>query len=494
MGNIHIPLHSNIRAHRRTKRDERGMILVSALIITTVLMMVGFTLISAVAGQYSLANDNVYADNAILTAEAGIEQSIEQLNQSDSFAGYTSAQTLFNNSTQGYGVFTSTVTNNTDNSNAKTIVAKGSIYYYGQTTNPVSSRTVRVTVVGTQSSGYSVFTGPGGLILSGSGAITNSPVYVNGTITMSGASSIGTQSQPLTVDAGNIACPSGGGSGWPQLCTSSQPISMAQSTRIYGSVCATGQTSTGPNNNIQSGNGGSGLEIGCTAPSVSEPTYDRTAQINAVTTTASSTNSAYDCTQWNSTNGFSRTWPANLELTGNVNIASSCNLTLTGDVYITGNLTIGGAAKIGVANTDANGNPITTRPVIIVDGTINVAGSGSMIANSSGTGAEFISFKSANPCTTATPTNYCNTISGTDLYNSQSQTTVTVGGGAASLAGFVFDAYWGEIDVTGSGNVGAALGQTVNMSGSGTVTFGTKVGAGAQTWTISSYQIIPNSS
>ncbi len=472
------------------RQSHTGVILPTVLIITAVLMGIGFVLLSAITGQYTLASDSVYTDNALQTAEAGVEQSVDQLNQSDSFSGYSAPQTLFNNALQGYGVFTTTVANSPDDSNAKVIVSTGTVYHYGQTTNPVSTRKVKVTVVGTQSQGYSVLTGPGGLILSGSGSITNSQVYVNGTITLTGAASIGTQNQPLNVDAANYACPATGGATWPQLCTTTQPISMAQSTHIYGTVCATGQTSTGPNNNIQPGNGGSGLQVGCTAPQVSPPTYDRLAQINAVTTTGVGSNITYDCSQWQSPNGFVRTWPANLKLTGNVNLASSCDLTVTGNVYITGNLTIGGSTHLRVANSLG-----TTRPVIMVDGTINTGGSITPVANSSGTGVEFISFKSSKSCTVATTVaTYCSAITGNDLFTSQSQTTVTVGGGGPGLAGFVFDSYWGTVVVTGSGNIGAAIGQVVNMSGSGTVTFGTQIGAGSKTWTISSYQIIPNGS
>jgi hypothetical protein len=468
---------------------QHGVILPAVLILTALLMGIGFALLSGITGQYTLANDEVYTNNSLQAAEAGVEQSIDQLNQNNNFGGYPSAQTFYNNTVQGYSTFTTTIAASPDNSNAKIITSIGRAYHYGQTTNPVGTRKVQVTVVGTTSSGYSVMSGPGGLILSGSAAITNSQVYVNGQISLSGAASIGTAAQPLNVYAANYACPTTGGSTWPQLCSSTQPISLAQSTHIYGSVCATGQTSTGPNNNIQAGTGGQGLEVGCTAPQVSEPTYDRMAQINAVTTTASSTNATYDCTQFQNPIGFTRTWPANLKLTGNVNIASSCALTVTGNVYITGNLTVGGAAKIYVANSVG-----TTRPVIIVDGTISIGGSGSMITNTSGTGIDFISFKSTDPCTTATTASYCPTITGTDLYNSQSQNYVSVAGGATNLAGFIFDAYWSEITISGSGNCGAALGQTVNMSGAGTVTFGTQVGAGSETWTISSYQIIPNSS
>ncbi|MGH7240326.1 MAG: hypothetical protein ACREHG_09740, partial [Candidatus Saccharimonadales bacterium] len=293
---------------------------------------------------------------------------------------------------------------------------------------------------------------------------------------LTGASSIGTNNDPLDVDVANYQCPVGGGTTYPSLCNDgTQPISMAYSTHIYGTVCATGQTSTGPNDNITGGSSGSGLEPGCVAPEAAPPTYDRQAQIDAVTTTGSATDPTYDCSTWQSGEGFARTWPANLELTGNVDAASSCNLTITGNVYITGNLTIGGAAKIAVADSVG-----TTRPVIIVDGTITVGGSASMAANSDGTGIEFISFKNSTGDPSAT-------LTGQDLYNSQSQQTVDVAG-ASNLPGMIFDAYWGEATIGGSGTIGSAIGQTVNLSGAGTVTFGTELASGQKTWTIRSYQ------
>ncbi|HEX7368289.1 MAG TPA: hypothetical protein VF261_01380 [Candidatus Saccharimonadales bacterium] len=475
-----------IRTHirdSRAQKSEHGMILVAVIIVSTALMLAGLALAAGVANQFSLASDNLYNTNADMVAEAGIEESVEQLNQSDSFTGFSSPQVLFNNASQGKGQYTTTITN-TGDANAKSIVSVGSVYRLSDLTTPASTRIVKVTVVGTTSEGYSVQSGPGGLILGGSATITNSQVYVNGTITLTGSAKIGTVSQPLTVDVANDACPSGSSPGptYPQVCTDgSQPISMAWSTNIYGTVCATGQTSTGPNTNspnIQGGDGGSGLEAGCTAPEVTMPSYDRAGQIAAVTTTKSSTDSSVDCTQWVSPNGFARTWPANLEITGNVDLGNSCNVTITGNVYITGNLTIDGAAKITVADSVG-----TTRPVIIVDGTITVGGSASLIANSSGTGIEFISFQSTASCNPN-----CTSLSGNDLKTSQVTQTVSIGG-AAKMAGMIFDAYWGEITVTGSGNVGSAIGQTVNMDGAGTITFGTSLSSGNRTWTITSYQL-----
>jgi Tfp pilus assembly protein PilX len=455
--------------------EQDGWVLVSAIIMILFLTAVGFSIAELVALQYQHTKREMYMQNAQLVAEAGIEQSVHELNTDDSFAGYPTAQTFFDDSTQGKGTFSTAVTDNSDGT-SKTIISTGEVYRTDTDPNPYLTRKVKVTVVGTGSSGYSVATGPGGLILGGSASITNSNVYVDGTITMTGSSKIGTSSNPVNVDVGNIACPKGSspGSSYPEVCTDgSQPISMDWSTNIYGTVCATGQTSTGPNNNIQGGNGGAGLEVGCTAPSVTPPTYDRSGIISGITDTESGTSGSYAC------NGNKTIiLPANIELTGGtISWGNSCKITISGDVYIPGNLSIGGAVQITAA--DSLG---TTRPVILVDGTINVAGSAAMIANSSGSGIDFVSFKNATGNPGGIPT-------GTVLYNSQQEQNVNVGG-AASSAGMVFDAYWSEATLTGSGNVGAAAGQTVNLDGAGTVIFGTKLTSGSKTWAITSYQML----
>ena len=54
----------------------------------------------------------------------------------------------------------------------------------------------------------------------------------------------------------------------------------------------------------------------------------------------------------------------------------------------------------------------------------------------------------------------------------------------------VFDAYWSEVTLSGSGIMGAATGQTVNLQGSGAVVFGTSLASNTQTWIITSY--VPN--
>lgn len=456
-------------------KRQGGYFLVSAVVMILFLTALAVSIAALVALQYQHTKREAFDQNAQLVAEAGIEQSVHQLNVDDTFTGYTTTQQFFDNTTQGRGVFTSTITDNADGK-SKTIISTGKIYRKSGDTTAYLTRKIKATVVGTASTGYAVYTGPGGLILSGSATVTNSNVYVGGTITMTGASKIGTATNPVNVDVGYNSCPAGATPGptYPQVCTTGQPISMGWSTNIYGTVCATGQTSTGPNNNIQGGSTGTGLKVGCVAPVASPPTYDRAAQISAVTTTASGSDNTYVCNK----SPFTRTWPANLKLTGNVSIGSSCDITISGNAYITGDLTINGAAKLRVA--DSLG---TTRPVVIVDGTITVGGSASMIANSSGTGIEFISYKNS----TGNPD--VSSLTGNDLKTSQSLQTITVGG-AVNVPGMIFDAYWSKVSLSGSGNVGAAAGQTVDLSGAGTVIFGTTLSSGSKTWKITSYQPI----
>src|SRR5690554_4217100 len=94
---------------KRIGGNSRGFVLISAIIAFSALMIIGFTLLYSTTGQNILVHDDVYNNNALLTAEAGIEQSLQQLNTDDNFGGYTTEQEFFDNQTQGRGVYTTTV-------------------------------------------------------------------------------------------------------------------------------------------------------------------------------------------------------------------------------------------------------------------------------------------------------------------------------------------------------------------------------------------------
>jgi Tfp pilus assembly protein PilX len=447
---------------------QDGYFLVSAIVVTLFLTAIGLSVAALTSAQYQHTKREVFVENAQLLAEASIEQSVSQLNADESFSGYTTPQEFFNNSAQGRGMFTSAVTDNADGS--KTIVTEGMAYRNGGDTTPYITRKIEAIVVGTSSGGYSVQTGPGGLILNNNSSIVNSPVYVNGFIQLNNNARIGSENNPLNVNVANYQCPLSGGPSYPQVCTNgTQPIALNNNSRIYGTVCATGQTNA---SGIGGGNGGEGLKPGCVTPPVAPITYDRQAHIDSVAVTGSASNSLYTCT-----NNQTKTWPADLKLTGNVSLSNNCRLTITGDVYITGNLTLSNSARIFVA--DSMG---TTQPVIMVDGTITVTNSSSMVANSSGTGAKLISFKSQASCNPD-----CTSLSGDDLKNSQGVITVSISN-SAQVPGMVFQAYWGKITVSNSSSIGAVAGQTIELNNSGTVIFGTELASGSKTWAITSYR------
>lgn len=464
----------------KLKMTQRGVIMILILITGLMMTVLVLSLSNLATKQFAISSTDVFSANAEQVAEAGIEQSLDQLNTNSSFTGYSTPQVFINNSKQGYAVFTSTFTNGS-NGNEKYITSTGKIYRTSKSTTPVDTRIIKVTVVGTSSGGYSLYGGPGGITLSGSASIYNSSVYTEGGIRLSGNALLGNPLTPVNVDAANQQCPTGNNPGptYPQVCSNgTQPISTSGHGQIYGNVCATGQTSS---SGISGGLGGQGLEAGCTAPTGQMPTYDRMAQINAVTTTATGASATSGCTALTP-----KTWAANVKFTGNVSLSSTCTVTVSGNVYITGNLTLSGASIMKVANSVG-----TNRPVIIVDGTISVSGTTAMLENSSGTGIQFISFKSSNSCTTST-SSYCSSISGNDLYNSQSLQTVTISGGSVAT-GMIFDSYWGTIKVSGGvGLMGSIIGQTIDLSGAGTITFGTTLSSGQYTWTIRSYQQVYN--
>ncbi|HWB39465.1 MAG TPA: hypothetical protein VG604_04500 [Candidatus Saccharimonadales bacterium] len=453
--------------------DQQGIIMILVLITGLIVTFALMSLSDLAIRQFASSSNDVFSANVEQTAEAGIEQTLDQLNSNSSFTGYSTPQVLLNNAPQGYATYTSTVSNG-PNGHEKFITATANIYVNSKSTKILHSRKIKVTVVGTSSTGYSLYGGPGGLILSGSASISNPSIYVEGGITMSGAAILGNPLAPGTLDVANNRCPTGKNPGatFPQVCSNgSQPISMSGVSAIFATVCATGQTSH---------SGISNLKAGCTAPIGQMPTYDRMAQINAVTTTATGTSATSGCTLLTP-----KTWAANVKFTGNVSLSSTCKVTVSGNVYITGNLSLSGSSLMTVANSLG-----TTRPVIIVDGTVSISGASILTENSSGTGIEFISFKSSNSCTTST-TAYCSSISGNDLYNSMGTQTVTISG-ASVLPGMIFDAYWGLIKVSGASLVGTVAGQTVDLSGAGNLTFGTTLSSGQYTWTIRAYQQLYN--
>ncbi len=463
---------------RKSMSNQSGFLLV----LTLVQGMVIITVLTGVMtlGLYNLgaAKRSTYATSATYAAEAGADRFMYEINQDDDYAGTNTVcpigssgsnpVTLYSNA-NGRATYETCVTDGTID-NEKIVYAVGKVYLPASSTVPKSVKTVKLVVIGTPGPGYTVQTGPGGLIMSNSATITNGPVFVGGYLTMSNTARIGSAASPIDVSVANMRCPPGIGPTWPQICamgTLNNPITINNSARVYGDVKANGQTTT-------TGLSNPGLTASSGVTEVTLPAYDRDAHKATAVNNLTSANASCDHTQ-------TKTWAANVKITGNVTLTHSCIITVSGDAWITGNLTLSNTSQIRVANG------LSTRPRIMIDGSTGITlNNQTVIANnSSGIGAEFITMYSTASCNPD-----CASVTGSDLNTSMNQTTVNIGNqGLAS--GSVFYARWTALVLANGGTIGSILAQKITLGNSGNITFGTTSGgSGDYTWDVRYYETL----
>jgi len=439
------------------------------LTVFLILLLVAAALASTAFTIQFLADSDTNAarTEALLAAEAGIEYAIQELNQTPAGDGVITATELVSNTEQGRVTYTTSVSNGSVNE--KNITSIGQVYIPQNATQPVATRRVQATTVGTSSdSGTTVKAGQR-LEMSNSSTVTNGIVRVNGRIIMSNSSKIGTAQTPVNVHVGNFACSN---PSYPSACSTSNPITLNNSAEIYGDVRANNQqTSTGMTNNGLIAT--SGVEANPLDGAYLSSVHDRVAQKNAVSNTISAATAS--CT----TNNGTKTWAANTKITaGTVTISKSCKVTVLGDVWIVGNLSMINSGGLVV------GDGITDRPDIMIDGQlgISMANSSTVTANSSDTGVRLLAYYSTDSCNPN-----CSDVVGSDLDTSEEITTVNLKN--SSLApGASFYAVWSKVELANGGSVGSLLGQVISLSNPSNVTFGEELSSGDKVWTIQNYR------
>jgi hypothetical protein len=290
-----------------------------------------------------------------------------------------------------------------------------------------------------------MYVGPGGLSLGSLTNVTGVGLNVIGRIGLSGFSQIGNASSPMTLTVGNLAC--GTPPNWPTLC-GTQPISGLGNlgTSIYGTICATGQTTT-------SYTYSTGVKVGCVAPAITMPTYDRQTFIDSMKSSRPSNTGSCDLT-----NFTPKTLGPDVVYTGSLTFNYLfCQIDLKGNIYVMGDFVSSNALNFRV--DDSVG---TKRPIVLVDG--NIAFTSlleSIVPNSYGTGVDFISFGSANANCLTIPACRDRT-DPTYLYNSYNKPTISIG--PISAPGSTFYSYYGAVSVGTFATTGAVSGQTVSVN------------------------------
>lgn len=445
---------------QRIKRDERGMLMLVLVITIPFLIAVAVYYMRLSLTSFQVARIDQLHTEAQLATDAGVDYAAEQVSSNNSWTGTGGEVTLHSDSSLKT---TYAVTVATNSPTSKTLQVTGRTYWPKNSTTAARSVTVYVDMVPVTSGNFSVVTGEGGLSMSNNSKITGGNVVVNGTIDLINNAQIGLSTNPVTVEVADQACPQPADSTYPRVCNSSegaQPISIGNNAHIYGTVQATNQTNG-------SGMSSPGLTSGSPAPQVL-PTYDRASQKAAVATTMSS---GFSC------NSGTQTWAANTKIVGDATISGSCNVTVNGDVWITGNLSVDTNSQLIVANSLGS-----TRPNIMVDGSggFTLSNNATLTPNSSNTGFEIYTFWNS----TGNPDD---TITGTNLANSRSTTTINMQNNS-NAASTILYAYWSQVSMGNNGQIGALIGQTINLSNNGTITFGSSVNTSSTTWVIHGYR------
>lgn len=445
-------------------KNDRGSILLVFIITLPFLILVVVAYTQLAFTSYSVGRSDQFHTSAQLAADAGVDYAIQQITNNNLWPG-TIGETLLQNDGKIRTTYTASVSST---SNLKTISVTGKTYWPVKSTTPRRSVSLIVDLRPVTSGSYSVVSGAGGLFMSNSSKIVGGDVYVNGEVQLSNTAQIGLSTTPVNVHVAHQTCPVPANSTYPRVCNNGEngePISISNQAKIYGEVRATNQTNG-------SGMSNPGLIAGSSADPLALPTYDRAAQKAAVVATISG--SAASCS-----GSQTRTWAANTKITGNVDIGNQCKVTVLGNVWITGNLNISNSAQMIVSDTLG-----ATRPNIMVDGSNGAVFSNSskLVSNTLSTGFYIYTFYSTASCSPD-----CTSVTGTDLANSRSITTIALNN-SSTAPNSIFYSYWTQVTISNSGQIGALVGQTIRLSNTGTITFGSSTGTANTVWVPQGYR------
>jgi hypothetical protein len=457
-----------IRLYSSAVRNQRGFLVPVIMIFLLAFVSVGTATLVLVNSNSNISQGEKYRLHAQLAADAGSDASIQELNTNASWSGTAETTVMSNSSTRT--TYSSTITDDAIDPLKKTLTVTGRAYSPATSTTARSERKYEIALRGVGGGSYAVVTGVGGLYMQNSSKIVGGDVYVNGVISLKNSAQIGLTTSPVSVKAAHQNCPVVPDATYPRACASGengQPISLLNTAKIYGEVRATNQTDG-------AGMSNTGLVAGASVPPLPLPSHDREAQKTAVASTI--TAAAASCA------GGTKTWAADLKITGDVTISNGCKVTVQGDVWITGSLELSNSSEMKVTNG------LAEPPEIMIDSSegLDVSNSSKLSSNTNATpvGFRILTYWSAAPCTPE-----CADVTGVALADGRDDVTIELNNGSSG-PNTEFYARWSAVELSNSGNVGAVVGQTVSLTNSATITFGTPVSGASSpsAWVVSSYR------
>lgn len=445
--------------------NQKGAALISVVIVLPFLIVIAFNYTNLATNNIVVARKDVFRVQTQMVADAGLDYGMNQITLDPNWTG-SGGDVVFDNTSNVKTTYSVVVSDVDADSKVMTSVAK--LYRPSSDTTPQTTITINADLRKVQSGNYSIVTGVGGLTMENSSKVLGGDIFINGAINMSSTAQIGLATTPANLNVAHQNCPDPPDATYPRICNTAEngePISLLNSSHVYGSVRANNQTTT-------TGLTNPGLIASSGVTPLALPPHDRDAQKAAKV--VDRTGADASCTSNNGT----KTWAANTKITGNVIVEKNCRVTIEGDVWITGNLELTQSGTIIPTNSLG-----TTRANLMVDGPIvSFRNSSGVLNNSSSTGIQLINYYSLAGCSPD-----CANVTGNDLKNSRDVQTIALEN-TGSGAGTVFYAKWTKVTVSNSGQIGALVGQTVHLKNTATITFGTSTGFSTSFWIIDGYR------
>jgi hypothetical protein len=433
----------------RKSTTQTGSVLLTLMIVLPFLALILGSYIALTASGIRLAKTDMLRTHAQLAVDAGIDMAMTEVNADEDWTGTGTEVELHN--VGGVRTTYEVIVNTVDDE--KELTALGRSYSPTSSTTPSSTVQIKVDLRPVKFGGFSIVTGVGGLIMNNNSKILGGDVFINGHVTLNNSAQIGLTTSPVNLNVAHQSCPSPPDATYPVICGSGEngePIAINHNSHIFGDVKANNQVTT-------DGMSGPGLTASSGVTPLALPDYDRDAQKAAVASEITGTQA--------SCSSGAKTWPADLKINGDVEVSGTCDITVEGNVWVTGSLEMRNTSEL--IASEALG---TTMPVIMVDGNIaRFTNSATLRANSSDTGFQLMTYRSDATCSPD-----CTDVTGIDLASSQTDLTIELLN-SSSAPNSIFYAKWTRVSVGNSGQIGALVGQTVELSNTSTITFNSSV-------------------
>lgn len=455
--------------------------MIGAFIVTFFFLMTSLAVAELGINHYTSTRRTLITAGSLNASEAGADAFMNNINTDTNYQGTTNAPpaatnscsgftitpvVLVNNPVQGKITYESCVTPGTI-PNEKIVYSTGKVYLPATAASPRVTRKLKLVINQSLPTGFTIMSGPGGLVLGNNVRITAGPVYVGGKLSLSNNSTIGSVATPATTYVADIACPVAANSTYPVPCASGNSITTNINSHVYGDVHVLNNVDT-PANFTNAG------VVDHNVPPINLPAADHN------TLTAGLANSGAMAAK----NCSGGTMHLSGHYTGSVatNLAvdNNCTVYLDGNVWIDGNLILGNNDTLKVG--PAVGSPIN----LIIDGStgFNSGNNAFITASDSSVGLSLYTFWSAD--SSCTPN--CANVTGTALATSQGVTTINLANNAGGSANVQFYARWSKLVLSNNATVGQLIGQAIDLNNNGDIQFSNS-GAGTPSgWDVRYYE------